>query len=69
MGWSDVRLCQACHMEEGTEKHRLYHCLEWCEIRRENPEAFRKWEQKVKPSKIEWKWQRGIVAHPLGESQ
>ena len=33
------------------------------------PEAFRKWEEKGKTSKKEWKWQRGIVEHPLSESQ
>ena len=38
-------------------------------IRREIPEAPRKWEQKAKTLKKEWKWQRGIVAHPLSESQ
>ena len=37
----------------------------WYEVRRENPEAFRKWEQKARTSKKEWKWQRGIVTHPL----
>ena len=35
IGWSDVSQCQACQMEEGTEKHRLYHCPEWYEVRRE----------------------------------
>ena len=39
------------HKEEGTEKHRLYHCPEWYEVRREIPEAFRKWEQKAKDLK------------------
>ena len=29
-------------MEEGTEKHRLYHCSELHEIRREIPESFQK---------------------------
>ena len=72
IGWSDQSDCQACHKEEGTEKHRLYHCLEWYQVRRENAEAFRKWEQKARTTKKEWKckWQRGIVddAH-LSESQ
>ena len=68
IGWSDERKCQACYKEEGTEKHRLYHCPEWHEIRREIPVAFRKWEQKAKTLK-EWKWQGGIVMHPLSESQ
>ena len=27
--------------------------------------AFRKLEQKARTSKEEWKWQRGIVEHPL----
>ena len=61
-GWSDESECQACHKEESTEKHTLYHCPEWCEVRREIPEAFRKWEQKARKSKEEWKWQRGIVS-------
>ena len=63
------RFIKACHKEEGTEKHRLYHCPEWNEVRREIPEAVRKWEQKARTSKEEWKWQRGIVTRPLSESQ
>ena len=63
-GWSDKSKCQACHKEEGTEKHRLYHCADWKEVRREIPGAFRKCEQKGRTSKKEWKWQRGIVEHP-----
>ena len=35
MGWSDVSQCQACHMEQGTEKHRLYRCPEWHAVRRD----------------------------------
>ena len=46
IGWSDASHCQACQMEEGTEQHRVYHCPEWHEIRREIQEAFKKWEQK-----------------------
>ena len=69
VGWSDVSQRQACQIEEGTEKHRLYHCPAWYKVRREIPEAFRKLEQKAKTSKKEWKWQRGIVLHPLSESQ
>ena len=68
IGWSDVGQCQACQLEDGTERHRLYHCPEWHEIRREISDAFRKWEQKARTSKKEWKWQRVIVAHPLSES-
>ena len=66
---SDASQCQACHMEDGTEKHRLYHCSKWHEIRREIAEAFRKLEQKARMSKKEWKWQRSIGALPLSESQ
>ena len=46
IGWSDVSHCEACKIDEGTEKHRLYHCPEWYEGR-EIPEAFRKLEQKA----------------------
>ena len=69
IGGSNISQCQPCQMEEGTEKHKLYHCPEWHEVRREIPEPFRKWEPKARISKKEWKWQRGIVAHPLSESQ
>ena len=44
--WSDTSQCQACRLEKGTEKHIVYHCSEWHEIRQKIPEAFRKWEQK-----------------------
>ena len=42
IGWPKERKRQACHKEEGTEKHRLYHCqkAEWNEVRREIPETF-----------------------------
>ena len=69
VGWSDISQCHACQEEEGTEKHRLHHCPEWYEVRREIPKVFRKLEQKAKTSKKEWKWQRGIVEHHLSGSQ
>ena len=69
IGWSNVSQCQACQIEDGTEKHRLHHCPEWYRVRREISEAFRKSEQNARTSKKEWKWQGGIVVHPLGESQ
>ena len=50
------------------KEHMLYHCPELYEVRREIPEASRKWEQKVRTSKKEWKWQRRIVVHLLSES-
>ena len=36
---------------------------------RSDGEAFRKWEQKARKPQKEWRWQRGIVSHPLSESQ
>ena len=68
IGWSNESECQAYHKEKGTEKHRFCWCPEWQGIRKEILEAFRKWEQKARTSKKEWKRQRGIVAHPLSES-
>ena len=38
-------------------------------MRKEIQEANRKWEQKVKTSENERKWQRGIVEHPLSGNQ
>ena len=53
--WSNGNKCQGCYQEEGTEKHILYRCSSWNEVRRQIPEAFRKWEQKARTSKKEWK--------------
>ena len=32
ISWSDVSQCPACRVEEGTEKHRLYHCPGWYRV-------------------------------------
>ena len=47
---------------EGDSRGRHRKAQTWYKVRREVPEAFRKWEQKAKTSKKEWKGQRGIVA-------
>ena len=47
IGLSDVSQCQACQIEESTEKHKLYHCPERYKVRREIPEALRKLDQKA----------------------
>ena len=44
IGWSSESKCQACHKEEGTEKHTRYHCPGWSEVGRQVQEACRKWE-------------------------
>ena len=46
---------QGCNIEEGTEKHRLYHCSCWKEIRSQIPEELRTWEQRARTSKMDWK--------------
>ena len=51
IGWSDDSECQACHKEQGTEKQRLYHCPGWNEVRRQIPEACRRWIKKREPQK------------------
>ena len=33
IGWSDVTKCHGYNKAEGTEKHRLYHCPSWKEVR------------------------------------
>ena len=33
IGLSDEKTCRGCNREEGTEKHRLYHCPCWKEAR------------------------------------
>ena len=34
IGWSDEKECRGCNKEEGAEKHRLYQCPSWREVRR-----------------------------------
>ena len=63
------RKCRRCNKEEGTEKHRPYHCPCWREIRSQLSEELRKWKQRARTSKREWKWQRGVVTHPPSDSQ
>ena len=67
-GWSGESKCQTCHQEEGTEKHRLYHCPEGYEVRMEIPEDFRKWGQNAKTSKGRVEVAK-IVTNPLTDSQ
>ena len=50
-GWSDISQCQACQMEEGTEKHRLYRCPQWYEVRREIPKPSESWSKKQEPQR------------------
>ena len=38
IAWSDEKTCRRCNREEGTEKHRLYHCPCWREVRNQTPE-------------------------------
>ena len=61
--WSDASQCQACQLEEGTEKHRLYNCPERDEVMRKILEPFRKWEQEATTSKKEREW-RGESSRP-----
>ena len=43
--------CQACEKEEGTEKHRLHHCPEWYEVRREIQKFSGSWSKKQEPQR------------------
>ena len=61
--------CQGCNKEEGTEKHRLYQCPCWKEVRGQVTEELEKCEQRARTSKKDRRWQRGITTHPLSESQ
>ena len=38
-GWSDEQKCRGGDKEEGTEKHRLYHCPSWKEVSNQIPEG------------------------------
>ena len=51
IGWSDEKECKGCDKEEGTERHRLYHCPSCREVRNHIPDGLGKWEQKAKTSK------------------
>ena len=48
MGLSEGKVCKGCADEERTEKHRLYHCPPWKEVRYQISEETRQCEQKGK---------------------
>ena len=68
-GWSDDKKCRGCNQEEGIEKHRLYHCPSWREVRNRIPEGVGKWEQTSTMLKNGWKWPGGIASHLLSEGK
>ena len=41
-GSSAEMKCRGCNKEEGMEKHRLYHCPSWREVRNQNAERLEK---------------------------
>ena len=67
IGWSDEKKCRCCNKEEGTEKHRLYHCPSQREVRNQMPEGLGKWEERAKTSQEDWKCKRGIKSPSLSE--
>ena len=70
--WMDAKETLRCWLvgyQSMSSMHKLYHCPEWYEVRREIPEVSRKLEQKSRTPKKEWKWQRGTVEHLLSGSQ
>ena len=70
IGSSDEKKeCRVCEREEGTDKHRLFHCPSWRDVTNQIPERLRKWEQRPTTPKEDWTWQRGIAAHHLSADQ
>ena len=69
IGWSDEEKCRGCDKEEGREKHRLYLCPAWREVRNQIRERLGKWEQRAISSEEDWTRQRGITSYPLGASK
>ena len=66
IGWSDESKCQACHNVEGTEKHKLHRCPEWCEVRREITDL-QKVGAKSENLKEGVEIAKGIVTHPSSQ--
>ena len=65
--WSDEKKCGGSYKEEGTEKNGLYLCPSCTEVANQIPAELEKREKRAKISNDNWKWQRGITAHPLRE--
>ena len=68
IGWSDEKTCRGCNREEGTEKHRLYHCPCWKEVRNQN-RGVGEGNDGEKTSKKDRKWQGGITSYLVTEGQ
>ena len=67
-GWSDERKCRGCN-RQGTERHGLYQCPSWKEVRNQIPEGLGTLEQRANTPTEAWEWQRGTTAHSLSEEQ
>ena len=60
--------CGGSYKEEVTEKDGLHLCPSCREVRNQIPAELGKRDQRAKTLKDNWKWQRGITAYPLRES-
>ena len=54
---SHEKKCRGFNKEEGTEKHRLYHCPSWRWVRNQVPQVLESWEQRARTSQEDWRWQ------------
>ena len=70
IGWSDESKCQACHKDEGTEKHRLYPLSGMTRSQTGDSRRFQKVGTKSENLKEGLEVaKRGIVTYTLCESQ
>ena len=47
--WSGEKKCRGCNHEEGTGKHRLYHCPSWRSQKKFDPRRAGKWDRRPQP--------------------
>ena len=67
--WSDTSQCQACKKDEGTENAQAMPLPRMTRSQTRDARSFQEVGANNRTSKEEWKWQRGIVEHPLCGSQ
>ena len=69
IGWSDVSQCQACQKEKGTEKHMTPPLSRVVRSQTGDSRGLHRVGAKGENVKEGVEVQRGIVVHPLSESQ
>ena len=62
-GWVKPNKCKIGN-GPGTDKHRLYECIGWPNVKLQSKDEVRCYEQIARTSAKQWLWERSIASFP-----